>query len=292
MTQSLHTLAPAKLNATTLAIDSLTLGPGVAKTLFKHSGNRFASAVVIGGADRVVSFRTPFLDAYNLIGFGVLKLTNWEAHMSRFLDYIEASTATHWMASGTVGMAVINGWSVSQRGILMADVSVVPLSTTGMADPVALSNASTPPTLGAEPALQTLGPIVVNGTRLDGFKSSAVQLGHQYLAEPVDGDLYPKTAMLVGGEPQISGEHGDPSGLMTALGLNGVAVTSLDLYYRNITGQVVGATGVKISATAGRAMVGDLSVGHGELAKQGLMVDGLSSTDTPPFTVTAGAAVP
>jgi hypothetical protein len=297
MSQIINELAPCRLNSTILAIDGLTVGPGIARTLFSHSGNRFASIHNIEGADRMISFRTPFMAAFTLMGFGVLKLTNFEFFLATFLDFIKDPASTHTKLASPAsqgGMAVMTGWSVNQRGVLMAEITVVPLSfTTGRVDPIAITTNNALISLPAEPTLHTLGPCLVNGTRLDGIKSSGGNLNHGYTAEPSDGELYARTADLISGEPALVAEHEDPKTLLTTLGLNGVALSSAVWYYRGYSGGVVTNTGISITATSGRAMPSDLDARHRARARQGVLVEALSSADTThPLAVATGVNVP
>ena len=297
MTQLINELQPAKLNSTKLAIDDLGLGLGIARTLYGHSGNRFNTQHLVTGADPVISFRTPFKPAFDLIGFSRLVLTGFEIWMAKFVDLIKDPTAAHWKAAGTAGMAVITGWSVNQRGILMAEVAIVPFSaSTGMADPMTITtnNDLANIALSAEPELHTHGPSLVNGTRLSGTKSSGGNLNHTYLADPSDGEKYARTGDLMGGDPELIAEHEDPRTLLATLGFLGAALSSNAIwYYRGFSGGVVGSTGLSITCASGRAMPTDMSARHRARARQGLIVEGLSSSDgTHPFAVASGVAVP
>lgn len=298
MTQVINELAPGHLNGTKLALDDLTVGPGIARTLFGHSGNRFPSILNVEGADRMISFRTPFWGAYSLMSFGRLKLTSFGFYLSTFLDMIKDPASVHTRfgnpTNGT-GMAVMTGASVSQRGVLMADISVVPLyEPTGMSDPIAITQNNAPYTLDSEPVLHTLGPCVVEGERLDGIKGSGFSLNHSYTAEPSDGELYPRTADLIGGDPQLVADHEDPRTLLAELGLNGVPLSSGAIwYYRAYVAGLVASTGISITAASGRCMPSDMSARHRSRARQGLVVDALSSSDgTHPLAVASGVSIP
>jgi hypothetical protein len=298
MTQKILELAPGSLNGTKLAIEDLTVGPGVARTLYSHSGNRFASILNVEGGDRTISFRTPFWGAFSLIGFSRLKLTSYAFYLSRFLDMIKDPASVHTKfanpTNGT-GMAVIAGASVNQRGVLMADISVVPLyEPTGMTDPIAITHNNAPFTLDSEPVLHTLGPCVVEGERLDGIKSSGFNLNHGYTAEPSDGELYPRTADLMSGEPQLVADHEDPATLLTELGLNGVPLSSGAIwYYRAYSAGLVSSTGISITAASGRCFAQDMAARHRARARQGVVVDALSSSDgTHPLAVASGVSIP
>lgn len=297
-TQTINELAPCQLNSTKLAIDDLTIGVGIAKTLYNHSGNRFSSQLNIDGADRVISFRTPFWPAFSLIGTNRLALTGFSFYLSTFLDMIKDPASVHTRFSNPTngtGMAVITGASCNQRGILMAEVAVTPLfPPTGRTDPISVSTNNAPFTLDAEPALHTLGPCVVEGTRLSGIKSSGFQFNHGVTVDTSDGEEFPRTADLISGEPQLTADHEDPRTLLTNLGLMGVPLSSGAIwYYRAITNQRVQATGISITAASGRAMPADLSARSRGRARQGVVVDALSSSDgTHPLAFASGVAIP
>lgn len=292
-----YSLAPATLNSTTLAIEGLTISAALASESFRHSGGLFPSVLVVPGAAPRVSFRTPFKEAYDLIGLKSLKLTTFNLYAAKFVDAVRQSDSSHLkygLTASCVGHATIKGASVSQNGILMADVEVVLLSNDGMTHPLTAATASLP-SLASQPALKTLGPIDVNNVVNGGYMSVNLDLGNKLEAFTSDGCLYPTVAAYLGGDPAITAEHADPATLWASIGLTGSAITGdIIVYCRDYstTTHLTQATGLSLTIASGRIMPEDFSISSLGLARGGIRVVGLSTSDTSPIVVAAGASVP
>lgn len=298
MASIVSTLAPVKCNSTVLAVEDVGVDPGIAKMVYGHSGNRFGSIMTVSGADRAVTFRTPLKQALDLFGLNPFKLTTFEVYLARFLDYQKDPAAVHTklnLAASCTAMGVVQGASVNKRGIAMADVLVVPISNAEMTDPLAVTGSVALPTLGAEPALFSLGSATIDGTRLDGVQQHGFTQNWQYKTNAGDdGGLYPTACWFEGGDPSLSIQVEDPITTLTRLGLLGTNLASgASIFYRPYTNGVLGATGgLSISVTAGRPVPGEIKLTHRARNSVGIVIDGLSATDTHPFTYATGVAIP
>ncbi|MBA3591564.1 hypothetical protein [Methylibium sp.] len=296
-----YSLAPLRINATVLATAGLQVPPDVASEAFRHSGNEFASALVVPGAAPRVRFRTPFKAAYDLIGFKILPVTTLDIYFAKFAASIRDPNSTHAkysLAVSAKAVAFIRSFSVAHGGIAMAEVEVVLLSSDGMAHPFAAPATAALPTLAAQPTLHTMGTTSINGTAIAGAVDASVDLAPNVMigidGTPGDGLLYPTVATYLGGAPSIEVGHGDPITLLATLGLTGVAVgaSTFKQWLREFdaTTQLALSTGVSltIASASGRMIPVDFGADNQSAAKGGLRIEGLSTSTTHPIAVGTG----
>lgn len=294
-----YNLAPLKLNTTVLAIEDLSFTPDVMVEPFQHSGNEFPSVMRVSGGNPAVRFKTPFAEAFALIGLKTLKCTAVEIYLAKFVDSIRQSGAVHRKYSLTascIGMAYITGAHCSQDGMCMADVVVVLLSNDGIAAPLTGSDVSSLPTLAAEPVPYGMGPVAINGTNYAGCTSLSLDLGTKVDVRRSDGDNYPRVCAFLAGAPSIQIDHADPATMWNAIFPLGVqASTSLVAYLRkyDTTTAVIGtAAGMSLTIASGRVVPGDLGARTADVATAPLRFIGLSATATHPVAIATGVAVP
>lgn len=294
-TALLHGLSPITLNATVLAADEITPDPGVNLDLFRHSGLPYGSQALRLKIAPMVRFRTPFLGAFNLLGFRTTKLTAFSWSFRKFTDYLTDAGATHplyQLNTGCTAAARIVGLSVDRGGLAMAEVEVVPLSTDGTTSPITNTTAALP-TLGSEPTLHTLGAVVLNGTKVNGVSSIGLDLGINLTGDTFDGEAYLRTLAEVEADPTISVEHGDPITLLSSLGLTGLSASSnFDFYLRDLSAGIAQATGIRLRIASGIAVPGAIQLRRGALATTGLSLKPLSTSTTHPIVVATGQAIP
>ncbi len=296
-TPVIYGLSPCKLNSAVLAIDRLQLPPDIAADSFRHSGNEFASAIVVPGASPRVRFQTPFYDAYSLIGLKGLKLTTFEVYFAKFVDSLRTTSNArkYSLTSSCTAFAYIRSASVGQRGIVMAEIEVVPLSNTGMAHPLTAADDGAVPAVSAQPTLHTLGPATINGTTVGGFNNFSLDLGQNVEAPAGDGDLYARVCAWMGGDPVISVEHSDPVTLGTTLGLTGAALTSNYIQYLrsyDSTNHITLSTGLSLTIASGRVIPEEFGADNQGVSRGGLRVSALSTSSTHPIVIATGATVP
>ena len=90
-----YSASPITLNSTTLAAEDTTLSAAVMAEGFRHSGNLFPGVLIVPGATPRISFRTPFLEAYNLIGLQCLKITTLGLYYAKFVDAVRSASSVH-----------------------------------------------------------------------------------------------------------------------------------------------------------------------------------------------------
>lgn len=297
MAAIIYSCAPVKLNSTVLAADSLRVPPNVAAAAYRHSGNEFPSVMTAPGAAPRVRFRTPFYEAYNLIGLKGLRCTTVEVYLSKFSAGLKSSSTDHLkynLTASCEGFAYLTGFGCSQNGILMADVEVVLISNNGTSHPLTAGTGSLP-TLASEPALRTSGPSTINGTTVAGTSGFNVDLGASVQTMLSDGDLYPRACAYVGGDPVITVEHADPATLLATLTLNGVALSSNFVQYARDYSTTTGltqTTGISITVASGRVIPEDFGADNLAVATGSFRVLAMSTSTTHPLVIATGASVP
>lgn len=295
----IYSLAPIKINTTVLAADDLQFTPDIAAIPFRHSGNEFNSVLAIPGGKPALKFKTPFAEAFALIGFKTLKATVLEVYLAKFIDALRQSGAIqrkYSLVANAVGMVYMMGATVSQNGVLMADVIIVLLNPNdGTVHPLVSSDTGTLVTLAAEPILYTNGPTSINGTVLGGTTAARLDLGSKVDVRLSDGDLYPRICGWLGGDPTIAIDHADPATLWNTVGLLGANISANFIqYFRKFdaTTQITQATGLSLTITSGRCIPDAIGARSLDIAKTGLKVIPLSGTSTHPVAVATGVAVP
>lgn len=300
-TALIYSLAPLKLNTTVLAVSNLSVSPDIMANPLRHSGNLFPSVISVPGATPQVKFSTPFAEAYTLIGFGPgpLKCTVAEIYFAKFVDATRSASSVHAalkLAASALGFAYITGASVDSNGVLMADVTVMFISSDGITHPLVRSDNNALPTLAAEPVLYSLGPMVVNGTTVAGEASCNLNMGPQMQSLMSDGDLYPKTCVMLGYDRIMTVDFKDPVTAWTTLTLIGAHITANVIqYFRqyNATTQVKSASnGLSITVASGRVIPDAITTGNLAISDGPARVIGLSSSSTDPWILATGVTVP
>ena len=297
----LSSLAPVKLNSTTLAVKSVGFSPGIISAADRHSGNLYETLVKVSGAEPRITLNMPFKDAFDLIGFGVLKLTAFEIYLAKFTDYVRSASSEHtkWaLSASATAVAIITGWTVDMDGDLLATVEVVPLAAAAATHPLTKTDNNALPTLSSQPTMHTIGPMSINGSVITGLMAAGGELGQNLRTIRRDGDMYARNAGLVSGSPRMSGRHSDPITLINTLGLTGANITSnVVQYFRQYnatTGVVTGdaGTGISLTVASGRIEPGEISIPDAENSEVGINVIGLSTSATHPIAVSTAATVP
>jgi hypothetical protein len=294
-----YNLAPLKLNTTVLAVEDLSFSPDVMVEPFQHSGNEFPSVMRVSGGNPAIRFKTPFAEAFALIGLKTLKCTVVEVYLAKYVDSIRQTGAVHRkyaQNTSCVGMAYITGANVSQGGMFMADVVVVMLSNDGIAAPLIGSDVASLPTLASEPVPYGMGPVAINGTNYAGCTSMSLDLGTKVDVRRSDGDLYPRVCAFLAGAPSIQIDHADPATMWNAIYPLGLQASSnLVAYLRkyDTTTAVIGtASGMSLTIASGRVVPGDLGARTADVATAPLRFIGMSASTTSPVAVATGVTVP
>ncbi len=295
---SFYSAAPLDINGTVLAAEDQAVSFGVVAEQVRHSGNLFPSVQIVPGAMPRYSAKVPFAEAYALIGLKALKMTTGGIYFAKFVDSVRSASAVHRkyaLAASASGYAMITGASVSHGGVLWADVEIVFLSSDGMTHPLVSSDNGALPTLSAEPALRSIGPVTVNGTSYFGVVGASIDLGNKLETFVGDGHLYPTVAAYVGGDPGLSIETADPATSIAGIGLLGAAATSnIVAYFRDYSTSthLSLATGISVTIASGRIIPEDFNAASLGVAKGALRATGLSTSGTHPMVVATGATLP
>ena len=304
MTAALITsLAPAKLNTTVLAIRNLRLQAAIDVQPFRHSGNLYPSIVYVPGASPMVSFQTPFLPAYNLIGLGngALKLTAFEVYFALFTDSARQAGSVHTKyalnttGGNATGYAYITGFSVDTNGVLMADVTVALVSYDGMIHPLKRTDNVALPSLASEPALHSLGPVDINGVLLAGLSQMQVDAGYQTQLLKTDGDLYPRNFAIMGADRVLNLTFKDALTAWNDLTLIGANISANVVQYLRSydpTTQVKLGTGLSLTLASGRAFQDTLTSENLALNETPVKVIPLSASATDPMILATGVTIP
>lgn len=298
MSLNISSLAPIRIGSTVLATDNLQVTQDVQSTMYRHSGNEFPSVIAVPGAAPRIRFSTPAKGALDLIGLKALRATTLDVYLATFAAGFRSSSTDHHKYSlntSASSLVYIQRIRCADRGIAMADIECVLLSSDGMAYPLAAPSTGALPTLASQPALHTLGTSKADSTTINGSAGVELDFGANVVAgidgNPGDGLLYPTVAQYLGGTPVINVDHGDPVGVLAAMGYIGAALaTSYIQWLRDydVTNHVALTTGVSITAASGRAIPTEFGSANQAIAKSGFRVEALSSSTTHPWVVGSG----
>jgi hypothetical protein len=303
MTLTIAGMAPCKLNATVLATSDLRISAGINYQGFKHSGNEFASVGVIASAIPRVSFKTPFLAAYNLIGLKLFALTTLDIYFATFAAGLRNPSGTVNSKLGIntscSAVAYISGWSCGVNGILMAQIECIWLTAAaaGLTVPYVRTDSLALPTLGSEPQLHTLGPVAIGAspTRVDGLANVVYNQGINLKVPLNDGDQFPKTAAYMDADPALGLTHEDPLSMEAIVGLLGESIpTQVVQYFRGIdpSTKLLQTTGISMTMTSGALIPETYDFGLGNIDKISLGVKTLSNSGTHPVAIATAATLP
>lgn len=299
MSLSISSLAPLRIGSTVLATENLQVSPDVQTALVRHSGNEFASVLTVPGAAPRIRFTTPAKPALDLIGTKALRATTLDIYLATFAAGLRSTSSDHHkysLAASASAMVYIQRLRVSDRGVAMADVECVLVSSDGMTHPLAAPTTASLPTLSGQPALHTLGTSIVDAAGIAGTAGVDLDFGATVIAgidgNPGDGLLYPTVCQYVGGSPVINVEHGDPVGVLAALGYTGVAPgTSFVQWFRSYdaTNHVTLGTGFSVTVASCRVTPADFGSANQAIARTGFRVEGLSGSSTHPWAIGTGS---
>jgi hypothetical protein len=281
-----------------LATESVGLSLNIAGSLHHHSGNEFATLVVVPGSNPMATVSVPFESAFDALGLGINKLTELSLYLAKFVDFerVQAGAVKVSLTAACIATAEITDWSVSVDGILMATVTFHFLSSTGMLNPVTIGTGALPTIVGT-PSLHTLGPVVLNGIGYPGLQASNGSMNAGPVVQRSDGDLFPRVAARIQAEPRISLTHADAASIVAGLGPLGASITgTCDVYFRHYdesTGVVEASDGIKIEITLGRVHYSGFDSTQGQVSSTEIEVLGITTDGgLNPLIVTTGITVP
>jgi hypothetical protein len=294
------TLTPESGISTILAVELVGVSLGIMQSIIHHSGNIYQTLVVIPGADRRLRVSTPFAGAFALFGLGLQPCTALAVYLANFADFNRLTTGLKiQMATACKAGAQISGWHVTVDGILMADIDIVFVSTTGALDPFTFTETSALPAITGTPALHTLGPVSFGtGVIVPGCVSSGGQIGSSPTILRTDGDFFARTAARLSATPVINLSHADPDSLLQVLTGLGISMSSpCVVYFKSFdatTGISENTGGISMTMAAGRLVPHGIDETANVVATTGVDVIGISTDGnaTAPIVVATGVTVP
>lgn len=303
MSASILSMGPLTIGSTTIGTRITGLDPAIVEALQLHSGLPYPTANLVSGANPKFTFECYFQDIVALIpgSFTILSATTFSLYMSLYSSYTRDATSVHTkialQTSPTCYAAVqMLSTRVAQDGTLMAECQAEILGGDSTTYPLVTTSNNTLPALSAEPIKHTLGPCVINSTGVPGVMDAAFNLNPTNETKRSDGDLYPKVTAQLQGQPRLILSHGDPKGVLAALGLLGTNVTAnVVQYFRRYdgtTGVAGAANGISLTIASGRAIPVVISNEQGRISTTGIEVSALSSSTTYPVAISLTATVP
>lgn len=298
MAFQIATLAPVKWGTTVLAVTDVTVSPGISEQSITHSGGLSATIHTKSRSEQRVTFRVPFALAHATFGTAASVQTTFEVYSSKFADGVKAGATSHpaWkLVAGASAMAIITGYSVSQGGVLFADVEVAIISADGTTAPLEYSADNTLPTLASQPVLHTNGKCSVNGSVIPGTSGWSVTTGNSFQVPANDGDMYPTSIAVLEATPSLTVNHQDPIGVLDSIGMLGDTITADVVVYANsyVDNKVAKSNAVAITVGAGELSPNSISLAQGSVASTGILVSPLSSDgSTYPLTIATNATAP
>lgn len=293
-----HSLGPLTIGATTIAVKAHGFSPGILAQIEDHSGLPYPYAEVIPGANPTVQFTAYASDIYALVGADFfLDTTTFDLYLSKYSDAIRSSGTDHTklaLSASCRAAITLDSFSVSQDGTVMAECTAVLLANTSTGHPVTLTSNNALPALTAAPVLHSLGPLVVNAVGLPGDRAFVLDLGHTLETGRDDGDLYPRTAALVRGEPKLTVQHTDPVAVLTSLGLLGGAPGTVIQYGRRVgaDGTLGAANGLSLTLALAYLRPQVITSEQGRISTTAIEATGRSTSTTHPVIVSFSATVP
>lgn len=295
----LSSTGPITIGSTTIATLGWSFSPDIVRTLENHSGLPYPVLERVSGGNPRVRFRCYYADIHALTGLTILSATTFSVYLSKYTTLIRDASSTHLKlalaASCTAAIQIIST-GTDQDGLLIAEVEAVILANASVTAPLAITTNNALPALTAAAVMHTLGPLVRNSTGIPGVNAAALSLNPSLMVERADGDLYPRVAAQVRGEPKLAVGHKDPRAVLAAFGIigDGSAVTLVQYFraYNATTGLAQAASGVSFTMASHNAIPLDLTTEAGGIATQGIEFSGLSSSTTHPVAVSLAATVP
>lgn len=148
---------------------------------------------------------------------------------------IRAGGTTSLRIRGTKGMLVPQQLMCSDKAFARLQMAMAYISTDGTTAPVTASDAQTLPTITATDQLFTIGPIMINGTEVEGIKDVTVDFGMDLVVEHGSGEAYPTFVGVRTRQPVITFRTTDPTLLASDGYFAAQGATDSTVYFRKVT---------------------------------------------------------
>ena len=303
MAFTLSSMSPITLGATVYAATRFQFMPNVISVLQKHSGLPYPAIGALTSAAPGLTFTMLLADAVAGIGAQIAYLSAFSWMNEIWASGLKGTTGTAWsLATGAKALSYITGITARKDGLAFAECAAIFTSADGVTHPIIETATVALPTVGAQPGLNTVGPISLSGTKVQGAIAISYAHNAQFAVETVDGMPYPIVVGYMGGEQTITVEHEDSLSLLAALtptvaaGVVGAAVgvSPTTAYFRGLdpTTQLPVATGISLAMAAGRMDPGPAVGEQGQPLKASMVAKAFSTTSASAITIATGAAVP
>lgn len=276
---TLYAINVTPIGETSLLIDQITdyaLDPGLQEIVEAADGSVDATyAAVMRQDPKIRATSTALATILGTIGISGYPL-NSDGAAAAYCWFqklqsggTRAAGASHVKLTVSKGMILPRTLQVSQDQKATLALEIVPIfDLTNNPIVVTASQAlAGSPSVGE---LFTVGPVMINGTQLDGIISTTVDFGIQEIVESADGQVWPTYIAIMSRRPSITITTLDAVSLST-FGLYGAAQGATDsvVYFRKLDqgGTRVaddGSEHISFTVDAGRISVTDLSGSHGQ----------------------------
>lgn len=194
------------------------------------------------------------------------------------------------------GLAVLRGINVAQDGLAEATVEIVPVSTDGIAAPIAVTTGQALAGTFATSQLYSMGPVYIDGNAVEGFMDLAVDTGIEVSDTASDGHIFAVHACITRRRPSISGRtlHAD---VLSTLGFSGKArAGNTRAFLRQMVEGGVravdgSATHIRFDIAEGRISPRDFGGSDGDHVGAGVMITPTQTGGTAVIAISTTAAI-
>jgi hypothetical protein len=289
-----------------LALMGQAYTPQLGVEPFRSGGDLQPSMMRRAGAQPAIRLTMPLSTAWTLLAsflpVQITAMTLYEAVFTGTPALRQATGANTLSLTATTGLAYAYISRVYFQGgvvpLAVADVTVVLAATDGQTDPVTIANAGTLPTLGSNPVLHTMGPLVDNATANWGTQQWAIDCGLGLEPIQSDGLFYPTTYRLGAIQAMVTIQHNDTVALSTSLGSLGKDGTGAGflLYARayDAAAKTTLTTGYSFTMAKGMANIETVSVEGVNRAQAAVRIRAYAAPGslTFPIVVSTSATLP
>ena len=278
---------------------SVEIAPGLTNAALRHSGNRSPSSVLHSGGQESITVTMPVKDALDNFPFNQhVGYTDLLVTLATFdSDGNRNSGLNHDQWSSAQGVAMFSGFSVSPNAVIQATITITPLSANGQDSALADASSVALPVLAAEPVLHAMGPLVVNGTLVQGTSNWDFQQNNvSQVNVGFDGDRFPQSASHEGSNPQFTGSSTNVADLLAIATFGGATVTNtvdLYLYENDPTTNSFKTTGIKLAMTSCLFELGGTSMTQDSTTPQNFTISALTEDPiAPAVTYSPSVTIP
>jgi len=265
-----YTLSAVQNDTTLLkGIQNHNINPGLAQLISSGSGAVDPSFVSNGQIQPEMTFDTTAIKTAlaNLGGISGEPLANYTFFFQKMLDGgLRGGALAHIKVVAAAGIIVPTRIAAAQGGEATIGYRVVPKSADGSASPLAFTGSQSLAS-GQDKVdeVYTMGPVVINGTALDGVENWSLDFGINLSIIIADGHIYPTFIGVMTRAPSLTVRTFDVEKFQ-GWGLAGVAQGETDSTVKlldQVEGGVRGTSPLTFSIDAGMAHFESIDGPHG-----------------------------